>query len=127
MAHHAYLFINESLHELNAFVSTFEFDCFCAAFLHESQRISDCIVVASVKSPIGHVGNKQCALHCSSNCLQMDQYLLERDRHRIAISEHYISETVADENDVDPRLVNDTSGRVIVRCQTNEPFATLFT
>jgi hypothetical protein len=59
MAHHADLFVHEALHEVNALVSAFELDCFRAAFLNESQRVSHGVVIARVESSIRHVRDEQ--------------------------------------------------------------------
>ena len=56
----------------------------------------------------------------------MNQYLLESYGNRVAVSQNDIAEAVAHEYDVDTGFVNNTGGRVIVRCQTYEPFAALF-
>ena len=127
MAHHADLFVDQPLDEVNTLVSAFEFDCFRAAFFHQSQRISDRIVVAGMKRSIRHVGDQQRALHRASHGLQMNQYLVERDGHGVAVSQHDIAQTVADEDDVDSCFIDDARGRVIVSCQTNQSFAALFT
>jgi hypothetical protein len=108
-------------------VTAFEFDCFGAAFFHQSQSVSDCVVVTGVERSIRHIRDQQSALHGASHGLQMDQNLVERDGHRVAVSQHDIAETVADENHVNSGFVDDPGGRVIVRCQTNETFAALFT
>src|SRR4026208_1634854 len=56
----------------------------------------------------------------------MNQYFLESHRNGVPVSQNDIAETVADEDDVDTGFVNNTGGRVIVRCQTYEPFTALF-
>jgi len=127
MAHDADLLVDEPLHKLNTFVSALEFDCFRATFLHESQRISHRVVIACVKSSIRHVCNQQRALDRSSHGFQMNQYFIQRYRHGIAVTQNHIAQTVADQNDVDACFVDDPSGWIIVRCQTNEAFAALFT
>ncbi len=127
MAHHADLFVHEALHEVHALVSAFELDCFRAAFLNESQRVSHRVVIARVESSVRHVCDEQSSLHSAAHRFQMDENLLECHRHGVAVSEDDVAEAVADQDDVDSGFINNASGRVIVGCQTNESFATLFT
>ena len=49
VAHHTDLFVDETLHEVDAFVSAFQLDCFSATFLHKPQGVSDSIIIASVE------------------------------------------------------------------------------
>src|SRR5689334_19386503 len=57
----------------------------------------------------------------------MDQYVLERHRHGVAVTQHDIAETIADENHVNSRFVDDARSWIVVSGETNEAFAALFT
>src|SRR5437868_10029963 len=127
MAHHTDLFVDQTLDQLNALVTAFKFDCFRAALFHESQCILDCFILARVERSIRHVSHQQGALHRASNRLEMNQNFFQGHRHGVAVSEHDIAETVADKNYIDPSFVDEPRGWVIVRCETNQPFAALFT
>src|SRR5687767_8608899 len=126
MAHHADLFINESLDEVYALVTTFEFDRFRAAFFNETQCVANRIVVARVKCSVRHVGDEQRALHGATYGLQVDQDLFESHRHGVAVSEHDIPQAVADKYDVDSSFIDYACSRIVVSGQTNQSLASLF-
>src|SRR5688572_23041999 len=56
----------------------------------------------------------------------MDQNLIQRYRHGVAVAEHDVTQAVSHENDVDAGFVEDARSRVVVSCQTNQAFASLF-
>ena len=81
------------------------------------------IVRAGMKRPVGHVGDQQRALHAAAHGLYVNQNLVQRDRHRVAVTEHDIAQTVADQNDIDSRFIDDARGGIIVRGQANQTLA----
>src|SRR6476646_10630069 len=98
---------------MNALVSALKLDRFSTAFLHKSQRISDCVVVASMKCPVGHVGNKQGALNSASHRFEMNQDFFECDWNRVAISQHDISQAVTNQDHIDTSFIHYACGRII--------------
>ncbi len=108
-------------------MSAFEFDCFGAAFLHQSQRVPDSLVIAGVERSIRHVGDQQRALDRATHGLQVDQYVLERHRHGVAVTQNDIAKTITDKNHVDACFINDARSWIVVGGETNEAFAALFT
>ena len=56
----------------------------------------------------------------------MNQNLIERYRHRVAVAQHHIAEAVAHENDVDARFINNAGRGKVVSGQTNQSLAALF-
>src|SRR5882724_2115098 len=100
MAHHANLLVNQSFYELYSFVPALELDGFGAAFLHQEQRVSHRFVRASMKRTVGHVGNKERALHGAPHSFEMDQDFIEGNRHRIAIAQYNVTQTVSHQDDI---------------------------
>src|SRR4029079_11028719 len=101
VAHHCDFFVDQTLYQLHAFMPAFEFHCLGAAFLYQPQRISHRVVSARMKRTVRHVGNEQRALHGASHRFQVDQDLVERYRNSVAVTQHHVSQTVADQDDVD--------------------------
>src|SRR5688572_14113372 len=126
MAHHTDFFIDQPLDELHALVTAFEFDGLRAAFFDETQRIAYRVVVTSMKRSVRHVGDKQRTLHGAADGFQMNKNFIQCHRYSVAVTEHHISQAVADEYYVDSGLVDDARRRIIVSCKTNQPFASLF-
>ncbi len=126
MAHDADFLVHQTFDEVHTLVPAFEFDRFRAAFFHETQRIADRVVVAGVKRSVRHIGDEQRALHGASNGFQVNQDLFECHRNGVAVSEHDISEAVADQNHVDSGFVENSCRRIVVSCQTNQALAALF-
>jgi hypothetical protein len=119
--HHRDLFVHQTADELDSLLSAFEFDRFRLAFFHQSQSRAYRVVCAGVKRSVWHVGDQQRPLHAAAHRFHVHQDLLERHRYRVAITEHYIPEAIANQDDVNARLVNDSSRGVIVGSQTNQP------
>src|SRR5690349_12884050 len=106
-------------------MTMFEFDCLGPSFLYECQSVSNSIVVACVETSIGRMVNQSGTLNCSPDGFKVNQDLIQRHRHSIAITEDYIPEAVTDENDVNAGLIYNSRSRVIVRSQTTQTLASL--
>jgi hypothetical protein len=52
--------------------------------------------------------------------------LLDRDRDRVAVTVDHVADAVTDKDDIDARLIDDPSGRVIVCGQADQLFSFSF-
>jgi len=55
----------------------------------------------------------------------MDQDLVECNRNRIAVTENDVSQTIPNQNHVNPGFVDDSRGWIVVGCEAYKTLSTI--
>src|SRR5205807_153529 len=127
VAHHRDFFVHQPFDQLHTLLTAFELHRFGLALFYQTQRRAHGVIWARVKRSIRHVGYQQSAFYAATHGFDVDQNLFKRNRHGVAVTEHDVAETVADQDDIDTRFIDYARGRIIVSSQTNQALATRFT
>src|SRR5208282_3197233 len=108
------LSVDHAADNLYALLTALHFDGFGAAFFHEAGGVTNRVFGVNLIGPVGHVGDEQCVFHSAAHGLYVVQHLIDSDRKRVFVAEHGHGERVADEGDVDPGLVDESRGGIVV-------------
>ena len=84
------------------------------------------LIRAGVKRSVWHVRDQQSPLHRTANGLNMREHFIQSHRHRVAVAQHDIAQTVANQNDINTSLVHQAGCRIVIGRQTDKTFASFF-
>ena len=115
--------INHAPNHVHALLAAFHLDRLGAAFFHEAGSVVNRVFGVNLIRPVGHVGDQQRVLHAAAHRLDVVQHLVHRDRERVLVAQHGHGQRVADQRNVDARLVHQARGSVVVCGQAGDGFA----
>ncbi len=105
---------SQPFHQLSPACAAFNLDCLRASFLHKAHCVGDRVICAQVVRTPWHIRRDNCPTHRSTHCARMVQHLVDRHRQRCVVAHHHHGERVADEDQVDPSLVDEPCRCVVV-------------
>ena len=85
-----------------------------ACFLDEADGVRDALGDGRVIGAIRHVGNHDRPLDGPPHCTRVMEHFVDGDGEGAVETHHDHGQRVADENQIDARFIDDTSGRVVV-------------
>ena len=115
----------QAFDERSAIRSAFQLDGLSAAFLHQTQRVADGVVVGRVVAAVGHVHHQKRRFHGSFHGFGVVQHLVHGQRERRFVAQNGHRDGVSDENNVDSSFIDKACGGVVVRGKRGDGFAAL--
>ena len=100
---------------LGHLAAALELDGVAARLLDEAVGGGDGLLVGRLVGAEREVADHQRGLQAAADGAREHEDLVHRDRHRVAVAEDVVGGGVADEDDVDARVLDDRGARVVVR------------
>jgi hypothetical protein len=124
--HHRNLGARDARDRIRHRDATFEFHGLCAAVLHQPDRGAHGVFGRHLVGAERHVADDHRAPTGAGDEPRVVDHLVERHRQRGLVALHHIAEAVADQDQVDPGLVEDAREREVVGGQHRASLAALF-
>ena len=120
MADDRNLGVDQPLDQFQATAATLDLHRFSATLFDEADGVGHALGNAGVIGAEGHVGDEHRATHRTANRAGVVQHLVDGDGQGAVEAHHHHGERVADENHVDPRLIDQPRGRIVVGGQRRD-------
>jgi len=123
---HRNLGVNNLPNQVGTLLPAFNLYDFSAAFFHKARGVADRSFGVDLIGPVGHVGDQQRVLHPAPHRLHVMQHLVHRDRERVLVAQHGLSQRIAHQHHVDASLIHQTRGGVVVSGKASDGFVAEF-
>src|SRR5579884_860101 len=117
--------ISETLDQLGAVHSAFNFDGFSAGFLHKADRVGHAVLHAHLVGAVGHICGNDGVFYGASHSAGVVEHLVYGDGEGGVIPEDDLRERIADEDEVYSGFVYQTGGGIVVGSQRSNGSAAL--
>ena len=93
-----------------ALLPAFDLDHFRSRFFHETGGVPHRVAGIGLIRPEWHVAHQQRMLYAAMRGPGVVQHFVERDRKRVLVPQHGLGQRIADQNDIDPGLIDQARG-----------------